>query len=401
MRISFLGDIMVKKEQLDSYRVNGKYDFVPALESIGKEFSLSDLIIANLETPIAGEKMGYTSEPYSFNTPLELVETLKEMGVSIITTANNHCMDRGEKGLTQTIHNLRSCGLEHLGTHIKREDSYLIKEIGGIRVGFLSFTYGTNAFSNGNYLTEKHRYMVDMLQRQELSNPLVRKMWLSSFYPFRCMRALLRRLHIGQFDKPVYERRERQKEELRYYRDTILKCKNIGKADYVIAYLHIGGQYNLKPTDYTKEICKLSKDMGVNAVIANHEHVIHCIEPGGGISGTSFCIYSLGNFLSSSGVLSGPYDKRAEYSVAVNIDLTKNDAGKVEGEYSFELFINCLDAHNRVISRPLIDHISQCTDGSLKDRLLDDYNILMNKILNTQQISYPLLREYKIEDKDW
>ena len=375
MRVSFLGDIMITKEQLVSYKMDGRYNFAPALKSIGREFAKSDLIIANLETPLAGEKAGYTKEQYSFNTPIELAETLKAMGVSIVTTANNHCLDRGEKGLIETIHNLQACNLEHLGTHVEEEDSYIIKEIDGIRVGFLSFTYGTNAFSNGNYLAKKHRYMVDMLQRQELSNPLKRKVWLSGFYPFRCLRAVLRRIHAGQFDKMVFERREQDKEELRYYKDTVMKCKNVGKADYVIACLHIGGQYNIFPTDYTKEICKLSKEAGVNAVIANHEHVIHGIEPGGGISGASFCIYSLGNFLSSSGVTKAPYDKGAEYSLALNIDLTRDGAGKVSGEYSFELFTNCLDEYNRVVSRPLIDHIVQCSDERLRDRLLEDYNI--------------------------
>lgn len=394
MRISFLGDIMVTEEQLNSYKSNGSYDFNSALESIGKEFQFSDYIVANLETPIAGAKAKYTNEQYSFNTPIELPQALKAAGVSMVTTANNHCLDRKEQGLIQTIHNLKFCGLESLGTHIKEEDSYVIKEIGGIKVGFLSFTYGTNAFANNIYLSRKQRYMVDLLQRQELSNPLIRKIWKSCFYPIRCMRAFARRLHIGQFDKQVYERRENAKREMVHYRDTIIKCKNDG-ADYIVACLHIGGQYNAYPTDYTKEICKYTRKLGVNAVIANHEHVIHGID-WENISDTSFCIYSLGNFLSSSGVISEPYDKLAQYSVAVNIDLAKYKGEKVAAEYSLEIFINCIDDYHRITSVPLIDYINHCSDGNLKERLVNDYNILMNRMCNTENIYYPLQKEYKI-----
>lgn len=394
MRISFLGDVMVTMEQLDPYKINDSYDFYPALKSISKEFETSDLIIANLETPIAGMSARYTHEQFSFNSPIELPKALKDAGVSIVATANNHCLDRKEEGLIQTINNLKSCGLESLGTHIKKEDSYIIKEIDGIKVGFLSFTYGTNAFANGNYLSKEHEYMVDLLQEQELSNPLIRKMYLSRFFPIRCMRAVARRLHIGQLDKPVYERRESAKEKIEYYKNTVKKCRSEG-ADYIAAYLHIGGQYNSQPTDYTKEICELSRELGINAIIANHEHVIHEID-WEYISETSFCIYSLGNFLSSSGVIREPYDKLAQYSVAVNIDLNKHNDGGIKAEYSFEIFCNRLDEKRRIISEPLIDYISQCDDEDLRQNLINDYNVLMNRICNTKQRNYPLQREYKL-----
>ena len=166
MRITFLGDVMITKEQLDSYKSNGKYNFYPSVESISREYSKSDLIIANLETPIAGEDKKYTYKKYSFNSPIELPMTLKDVGIDIVTTANNHCLDRDEEGLVQTIYNLQLCGIESIGTHDKKEDSFVIKEIDGIKVGILSFTYGTNAFANGNYLQKGHEYMVDLLQRQ-------------------------------------------------------------------------------------------------------------------------------------------------------------------------------------------------------------------------------------------
>lgn len=389
---------MVTMEQLNSYKSKDGYNFFPAFESVRKEFGVSDLIIANLETPVAGPELGYTHEQYSFNTPIQLLQALKSAGVDIVTTANNHCLDRKKEGLLKTIYNLKQCGLDPIGTHLKKEDSYVIREIEGIRIGLLSFTYGTNAFANGNYLTRKDSSLVDLLQEQELSNPLTRKIWQSRFYPVRCMRAAARRMHIGQFDKPVYERRESAKKKLAYYQETIKKCKEAG-ADYIAAYLHIGGQYNPQPTDYTKEICELSRKCGVNAVIANHEHVIHGID-WEHITDQSFCIYSLGNFLSSSGVIEEPYNKLAQYSAAVNIDLGRQDNRGVRAEYSFTIFVNYLDQNNQIMSMPLAEYINHCTDYSLKDNLMRDYTLLMNRIFNTKDQDYPLRKDYRINHKE-
>lgn len=151
MRITFLGDIMVKPEQLSSYEKNGKYDFTEALQNIKSEFSDSDYIVGNLETPVADEMLGYTNEPYCFNTPTEIIQNLKECGVNMVTTANNHCLDRGIEGIRNTIDNLEKCGLDYVGTHKQRENSFIIKEIEGIKIAFLAFSYGTNAFSNNEY----------------------------------------------------------------------------------------------------------------------------------------------------------------------------------------------------------------------------------------------------------
>ncbi|MBD5449298.1 MAG: CapA family protein [Lachnospiraceae bacterium] len=395
MRMSFLGDIMLPMDQLEQYKSNNEYDFYPAVAAIAKEFKESDIVIANLETPIAGKQMEYTFERYSFNSPIDLPKALRKVGITMVTTANNHCLDRGTEGLIRTIKNLHECDMEIIGTHAEREKSYVIKEINGIKIGLLAFTYGTNAFSNRNYLENDQKYMVDLLQGQELSHPLVRHFWLSNHRPIRYMRAVARRLHIGQFDKQVYERREKDKAEIQNYRNAVMECRNDG-VDYIVACLHIGGQYNEHPTDYTKKICQLSRQLGVNAVIANHEHVIHGIDTEH-LSDTSFCIYSLGNFLSSTGVTREPYDKLAQYSVAVNIDLDKDKNGKLKAAYTFEIFCNCSKGKSKVVSEPLIDCIMRCADADMKEKLIRDYNNLMNRICNTEGKDYPLQREYALK----
>ena len=71
---------------------------------------------------------------------------LKELGYDVMATANNHCLDKGFNGMVNTLAELDKAGIEHLGTYATEEDSkqYLIKDVNGIKFGFLDYTYGTN-----------------------------------------------------------------------------------------------------------------------------------------------------------------------------------------------------------------------------------------------------------------
>ena len=102
-----------------------------------------EITIANLETSFADAP--YSNYP-TFNSPASLATALKDIGVDIITTAGNHCLDKGFKGLSETIDVLDSNGLEHLGTYKTAEDQekLFVKDINGAKVAFIDYTYGTN-----------------------------------------------------------------------------------------------------------------------------------------------------------------------------------------------------------------------------------------------------------------
>lgn len=395
MKITLLGDALLCQDQLIAYTGNNGYDFNMAFEKLKPITESSDFVVVNLETPIAGKDMEFTNEKYCFNSPIEFAEALRQVGVDMVTTANNHCLDRGVIGLKKTIDNLDRCGLLHIGTHSKEEESFVIKEIDGIKVGFLAFTYGTNAFSNNNYLEKNQYYMVDLLQEQELSNVFIRKMYTSANIFFRAFRKVARLMGKGQFSIPVYERREKSTRTLKHYMNTIEKCKKAG-AEYIISCLHIGGQYNSEPLEYTKEICELSLKLGVNAVIANHEHVIHGISKN--CNPNQFCIYSLGNLLASNGVTISPFDKNAEYSVGVCIDLQRNkeNARAIEAKYSFCLFHSFLNKDNKVVCGSLFDTIQECSKENDRMRLLDINNELVNIVMGTKNLKYSLKSEYTL-----
>ena len=65
--------------------------------------------------------MHYSGYPV-FNSPESLADNLKEAGFTLVSTANNHCLDRGEKGVLRTIEHLERAGLGFFGTARSREE---------------------------------------------------------------------------------------------------------------------------------------------------------------------------------------------------------------------------------------------------------------------------------------
>lgn len=392
MRITFLGDIIISKEQLASHKSGDSYDFSAVKNALNGAFSGSDFVVANLETPVAGSEMGFTDSEYSFNTPSELLDALKDTGINMLQTANNHCLDRGVEGLRKTMFEISGKGLLYIGTHLKEENSYKVIEIGGIKAGFLAYTYGTNAFDNGCYLKKDESYMVDLLQKQELSGAFERMIYSSDNRVNRYSKKMLGKINPQRYGAPVYERPEPCKEERIRLREQIRKCKEEGGAEFVIVLLHIGGQFNAMPSGYTVEVCEYCRENGANLVIANHEHVIHPYK-----KDSTFCWYSLGNFLSSDGVWNEPFDNLCQYSAVVHADLGREDDG-LSARYGFELFLSHENEEGQIVSEPVYDLFEKCNDGSQKQKIRSECELLLNRIYGTSDCTYEMRPCYEVDD---
>ena len=117
--LSFTGDIMCQREQLAACRTSGGYEFGPLFEPAAEALAASDYLVGNLETPFAGAEAGYTRELYSFNTPDSFAAALAACGFDLVSTANNHCLDRKLSGLKRTLDILDRAGIAHVGTALK------------------------------------------------------------------------------------------------------------------------------------------------------------------------------------------------------------------------------------------------------------------------------------------
>jgi poly-gamma-glutamate capsule biosynthesis protein CapA/YwtB (metallophosphatase superfamily) len=97
----FVGDLMQHQAQLDAARTDkGTYDYSPCFSLVKEQISGADIAIGNLEVPIGGKP--YSGYP-AFCAPDEYLYAIKEAGFNVLLTANNHCLDRGKKGLERTI----------------------------------------------------------------------------------------------------------------------------------------------------------------------------------------------------------------------------------------------------------------------------------------------------------
>lgn len=147
--IVFAGDAMMHTGQIEAARrQGGVYDYSYCFQEVAPYISGADYAVVNLETPVAGAP--YSGYP-QFNAPVSYVEALADAGFDLFLTANNHTLDRRDRGLKRTVAVLDSLGLDHIGTYTNAAERSrrlpFVADIGGFKVGFVNYTYGTNGFS--------------------------------------------------------------------------------------------------------------------------------------------------------------------------------------------------------------------------------------------------------------
>lgn len=247
--ITLVGDIMVHNTQLTAaYRPEtDSYDFSEFFKPVQPIFQASDLVIGNLETTLAGAETGYTGYP-RFNTPESMAGDLKKAGFDVVTTANNHSMDRGTKGITATLQHLDEAGLLHTGTFATKEDQLipLITEVKGCKIAILSYTYGLN----GHILPKDTSVAVNMLDPEQIKRDI-----------------------------------QTAKEH---------------NAQLIMVALHFGNEYRPTATTAQQQLAKAVIEAGADVIIGHHPHVLEPIVITDESSAeTKLISYSLGNFVSA------------------------------------------------------------------------------------------------------
>lgn len=145
----FVGDAMQHQGQLDQAKSEGggaSYDYSDCFSLLQPIVEKADYAVVNLEVPLGGGPV-YRGYP-CFSAPDSYAQALRDAGFDLFLTANNHCLDSGDKAARRTLKALDDLGVDHIGTFDSRaqRDSLVpfIKNINGIKFGFLNYTYGTN-----------------------------------------------------------------------------------------------------------------------------------------------------------------------------------------------------------------------------------------------------------------
>ena len=97
------------------------------------------------------------------------MDAIIKAGFNVVESANNHIDDFGEGFLTDTLNfwKTKYPDVTLLGIHDSQEDADTVKirEVNGIKIAFLDYTYGTNVGG-----IEGKDYMIDMIRKEAMEN---------------------------------------------------------------------------------------------------------------------------------------------------------------------------------------------------------------------------------------
>ncbi len=272
-----IGDVMCHNTQYwDAYNSSTKtYDFSYVFDEINTYTKNADITVASLETSFAGEERGYSNYP-TFNSPDNLAYSLKDIGIDVISTAGNHCLDMGFSGLSRTIDVLDKANISHVGTYKTQEDQdkILFKYVNGVKIAFINYTYGTN----GIPIPKNKEFCVNLIDKN-----LINK-------------------HI--------------------------KTAKDQNADIIVACMHWGTEYRTTANEEQKELADFLFKKGVDIILGNHPHTLEPMEKRtvtleDGTTKECFVIYALGNFICDQNA------ENTRNSIILNLTITKHTDGNI------------------------------------------------------------------------
>lgn len=267
--ISAVGDVLMHLPVIKTGEVGetGEYTFPEMFEKFAPYVEGADYAVANLETTLCGTDNGYAYRGYPrFNCPDGIVDSLKEAGFDLLLTANNHTFDTGTTGFYRTQEVIDDRGLDRIGTNRSlEEEKFLVKDIDGVRVGMLCYTYETEDENsdikslNGIPMTAE-------------TSPL-----------------------INTFS---YARTEE------FYADLSghLEEMEAAGAEATILFIHWGNEYQLQASQNQKDMAQRICDLGVDVIIGGHPHVVQPVELLHSQTDPehhTVCLYSMGNIVSN------------------------------------------------------------------------------------------------------
>lgn len=259
------GDIILHSTVLDGAKTaDGNYDFSAFFTPVESYFKAADIATANLEVTLGGTESGAFSGYPAFNAPDSLLEVIKNSGINLLTTANNHCYDTGLFGLKRTIQQLKANNIDFIGTkELETDPTYIIKDANGIKIGMVTYTYENSSGEgqksiNGNIVKAEANSLINSFNYDRID----------AFY---------------------------------IEAQTVISQMKQSGAEAIVFYMHWGEEYQLSQNTWQKSIAQKLCNMGVDVIVGGHPHVVQPIEliHSEDSQNTTVCIYSMGNAISN------------------------------------------------------------------------------------------------------
>ena len=398
MKLTFIGDIMIEPPVLKAAKQkDGSYNFDFVFEKAKSLFDEADFLVGNLETPLAGEEAKYTQHHYAFNAPDAYADAVKNAGFDMVSTANNHTFDRGFEGALRTLDVLDEKEIGHHGSFRAGDNraAAYYQEVEGVKIAVVAYTYGTNYSGSGlQCLAEGEKeYAVNLLrpQTETVYQPgVMRKDWLDKLLPK--MQAEKR----GRLKKlfgmaPNYSRADDRldKETMAPYVEKFRKDIRSAaeKADLVIVYPHVGGQFNLYPGAISEYVVAKALEAGAHAVIASHSHMLQKAALRGAVP----CAFSLGNFnMDPTSSLMLP-ECMSDYGIALHLYVEDKKIVKT----TFSVLKMIVNNQGQIQTWP-VDELYEAMNAVGQQQLEADVEKVLQIVNGTLPESAGICREYEL-----
>jgi poly-gamma-glutamate synthesis protein (capsule biosynthesis protein) len=240
--LAFVGDILPAARVLELMKTNGfDYPFREAKATL----EAADITAGNLEAPITTRGTPAENKQYVFRGSADAIPAIKEAGFDFLSLANNHTLDYGWEGLSDTMDALDDSDLQHAGSGNDDREAFAPAyiESKGNTVGFVSVT----------------RVVPEVSWKADKTHPGVAE----AYSPDRAVAA-------------------------------IKEAKQ--NADVVVVMVHWGVEREERPVNHQTDLAHRFVDAGADLVIGSHPHVLQGFEAYKG----KWIAYSLGNFVFST-----------------------------------------------------------------------------------------------------
>lgn len=329
IQIAMTGDILCGDEILADGKTAQGYDFNHQFEQIKNLVKNSDIAIGTMET-------NFTQNNYSaskkYNSPKAFPEAIKESGIGLVSLAHNHSLDYGIQGLKETKQTLTELGIETVGSKEEKQKGYVVKDIKGVKIAFLAYTYG---FSNEQELSTEEKQNVNQYEENTVKQDLIKA-----------------------------------KEE----------------SDFICVIMHWGEVNSNQVSEKQNQITDFLVANGVGAIIGSHPAVVEPMEVRKNAEGENVLIaYSLGNYISSLNY------ENSNLELILNVELKKQgNTGKVSLNKVTYTPIYVLDKGKNAENRfKLIDMRQTAKDyisGNTQDITKEEYNKVIKGIDKLEEI---------------
>lgn len=275
LKLFMVGDALIHSSVYEDARVgNGSYDFKPMLEHIKPISSKYDLAYYNQETILGGSDLGYSNYP-RFNSPTEVGDAFIDAGFNLVSLANNHTMDKGERGVLHSVNywnSKKDVVTSGQWSSLEERDKIRIYEKNNIKYAFFSYTTWTNGL-----------------------NTPYGKDYLNNVYTD---------------DKASWD--------ISRVRDDV---------DVVIVAMHWGNEYSFNVSESQTHIANHLSSLGVDLIIGAHPHVVQPVEYIN--NGKTLVIYSLGNVISDQVGIERLTGLMMEVTINKHVDVDDSSVTKV------------------------------------------------------------------------